>query len=69
MAVKWQSYVKVWRFSDDPTPYYLQWVVLCWHKPIYIGLPLLIIGFFPIMCLDMLVGIGWLITNWGRRQK
>lgn len=61
----WRNYVKVYQSLDQPAPYYAQWAVWCWRKPIYIGMPLIWLA-IPIMLIDFLLAIVYLFVNWGR---
>lgn len=57
-----------YRFENEflnPGPYYIQWVIFCWHKPIYVGLPLAFLT--PIFLIgDAVIGLVWLVTRWGK---
>ena len=62
----WKEYVKVFEYGG-PVPYYTQWVVWCWRRPIYIGLPLAILT--PVLIvIDVLLGMLWIFTRWGRKS-
>jgi hypothetical protein len=61
----WKTYVKIDDFFD-PTPYYVQWAVWCWRKPIYYGLPL--IFFVPVfLVFDGFCGLVWIFSRWIKR--
>ena len=56
--------------EHNQLPYYVQAVIWCWHKPIWMGLPPFVP--FVLVCLlaDFLtastLGIVWLLKHWGR---
>jgi len=60
----WHKYVKVFQYADEPAPYYAQWVVWCWRKPIYMGLPLVWLA-VPLMVLDVLLAVAYVFLKWG----
>ncbi|MBA7695673.1 hypothetical protein ES703_104306 [subsurface metagenome] len=60
----WRNYVKVYQVLDEPAAYSIQWLVWCWRKPIYIGLPLIWLA-VPIMGLDTLLAVVYIFVNWG----
>lgn len=63
--ITWRNYVKVWQYGEEPNPYYFQWIVWCWRRPIYIGLPLVFLT--PVfLVVDMVIGLLWVITRWGK---
>ena len=60
----WRNYVKVFRYTDESAPYYVQWMVWCWQEPIYIGLPLVWLA-VPLMVLDALLAVAYVFLKWG----
>lgn len=63
------QFVKVWEGTDEAAPYYIQWVVWCWRKPIWIGLPLVWLA-IPILGVDVIYGlveVAILLMKWARR--
>jgi hypothetical protein len=65
----WRTYIKDTEapFSKEPAPYYWQWGVWCWQKPIYIGLPLIPLS-IVVMAVDALFALIWLFTHWGKKE-
>lgn len=70
MRIKWKQFTHHRLFPSIKVsePYYLQWVLWCWHKPIWIGLPL-----FPFLyvflVIDVIIGLAWVITRWGGKEN
>jgi hypothetical protein len=64
----WKGYVKVFPYELDTeagAPYYAQWAVWCWRKPIWYGLPLMVA--VPVFAaLDLVLGAVWVFATWGR---
>jgi len=63
----WQSQFKdLWHFDfDTPMPIYIRWIEWCWHRPIYVGLPLVFM-FIPIMCVEVAGLIVYALVKWGK---
>lgn len=38
----------------------------CWHKPIWVGVPICLIGFFPAVVLGALLFFYGLVRYWGK---
>lgn len=48
-----------------PAPYYIQYVIWCWRRPIYVGLPLAVL--FPLfLVIDVIVIVLYGFTHWGK---
>lgn len=47
-------------------PYFYQWAVWCWRKPIYIGLSLLVLC-FPILVLEGAYLSFAILSKWGKK--
>jgi len=62
--MKWKAFVKLGD-SVDPAPYYVQWAVWCWRKPIYIGLPLIILS-IPLALVDVVLSVLNVLIRWGK---
>lgn len=54
-----------WRLDEDPIfARILRWA---WRRPVYIGLPLAIIFFIPIMAIEVaIVGLIIIFRKWGK---
>lgn len=66
--IQWKQYVKVFEHETEGWPYYIQWIVWCWRKPIWKGLPLSLL-FFPIMAVDVLYVVVCVIIIWSQRRE
>lgn len=65
--MKWRQFVKVWSSDEGGWPYYCQWAVWCWRKPIWVGLPLVWLS-IPLMIVDVVYGVVCLIVNWAKHR-
>ncbi|GAH84077.1 unnamed protein product [marine sediment metagenome] len=65
--MKWRQFVKVYQVLDEAAPYYIQWVVWCWRKPIWIGLPLVWLA-VPLAAVDAIYGLVILLTSWAKHR-
>ena len=65
--MRWKEFIKVYEHWDEPAPYYVQWVVWCWRKPIWIGLPLVILTPLFII-IDIIYIVGYGLTIWAKRR-
>jgi len=65
----WKTYVKDTEGPlDQIAPYFVQWAVWCWRKPIYYGLPLIILS--PLfLALDGMLALLWLAQSWGKKEE
>lgn len=57
--------------EHDELPYYVQALIWCWHKPIWIGLPLAAPLSLGGLAVDIITGIPLgcylMITHWGKK--
>ena len=53
--------------DGEKNPFYVRWVMWCWHKPIFIGLPLTLLA-IPLMVGEALLAIMVVLSYWGRKQ-
>lgn len=65
--MKWRQFVKVYQALDEGAPYYIQWAVWCWRKPIWIGLPLVWLA-VPMLAVDAIYGLVILLTSWAKHR-
>ena len=49
-------------------PLYFKWARWCWHKPLYIGLPL-ILGVVVLAIADTIYAVYWVIRHWGKDEN
>lgn len=63
--IQWKQYIKLYDSETEGSPYSVQWIIWCWRKPIWQGLPLLLL-FIPILCVDFLYVIIAGIIIWSR---
>ena len=65
--MEWHQFVKVFEGEDEGVPYYIQWATWCWHKPIWIGLPLVLLT--PLLMLvDLLWSPSILLVAWSKHR-
>jgi len=60
--------VVFFRFENEslnPAPYYVQWAMFCWKKPIYIGLPAVVLTPLFVVA-DAVIGVVFIMTRWGK---
>ena len=67
----WQQELKqVFTFKDywawETDPIFTRWILWCWHRPIYVGIPLVVLA-FPLILLDGCLTAGYLFIHWGKR--
>lgn len=65
--MQWRQFVKVWEWEHEAAPYYVQWAVWCWRKPIWIGLPLVWLA-GPALVVDATYGLVILLTSWAKHR-
>lgn len=65
--MKWKQFVKVGGDEEGGAPYYVQWGVWCWHKPVWVGLPLIWLA-IPLMPVDAIYGLVILLTAWAKHR-
>lgn len=53
-------------YPFDRKPLYVSWFIWCWHRPIYIGLPLAEV-FLALIYVDLICVIGWGLYRWAKR--
>jgi hypothetical protein len=58
-----ENYIDV--AKGNSYPYFMRWVQWCWHRPVYLGLPLIPL-FVCFMFIDFLLLIAYVIIFWGR---
>lgn len=46
-------------------PYYWKWIGWCWRRPIWIGLPLVVIC-VPVAAVDTAITLIKLVKDWGK---
>jgi len=46
-------------------PYTIDFAIWCYHKPIYLGLPLFLVCFTPLVVFDMLYLLTFIPRHWG----
>lgn len=54
-------------YWNERGPYYARWAMWCWYRPVYIGLPLVVLC-GPIMCVDIVITIILGLTLWGGKK-
>ena len=62
-----KQFVKVYESENEAAPYYIQWAVWCWRKPIWIGLPLIWVA-GPIMVVDVIWFIVTGLVLWAKHR-
>ena len=65
--MKWRQFVKVYDSEAEASPYYVQWAVWCWRKPIWIGLPLVWL-LVPMMVVDVIYGLFIFLMSWAKHR-
>ena len=65
--MKWKQFVKVWQWEDETAPYYIQWAVWCWRKPLWVGLPLIWLA-VPILVIDLIYIIVIGLVIWAKHR-
>lgn len=54
-------------FEGHEYPFYVKWFIWCWHKPIYIGLPLMLFT-IPLAIGELLLLFVIGLSHWGGKQ-
>ena len=55
-----------YHLDGEKYPFYVRWVEWCWHKPIFIGLPLTLLV-IPLVGVEALLVIVVVLSHWGRK--
>ena len=65
--MKWKRFVGVGLFDNGGAPFYVQWAVWCWRKPIWIGLPLMVVMPF-LLVVDLIYLIAYGLVEWAKHK-
>ena len=63
-----QDRYKLLKGERPPNFWCIQWLIWCWEKPIWLGLPLALPGFAFFWVADIVALLFYLVAHWGGLQ-
>ena len=65
--MKWKRFITASGYLGQDAPFYIQWVIWCYRKPIWIGLPLVGLA-IPIILIDLIYIIITGLVMWSKHK-